>query len=73
MVVETLLPTGIILDIWDTSYSNYFAADKNKSLTCRVFIEAEMILLCVYVEFHITLLKSFQIIFTRFFDTILFL
>ena len=32
---------------------NYVAADADKSLICRIFIEAEMILFCVYVEFHI--------------------
>ena len=32
---------------------NCFAADKGKSLNCRVFIEAEMSLLSVYAKFHI--------------------
>ena len=33
---------------------NYFAADKSKSLTCRVHIKAEreMVILCMHVEFH---------------------
>ena len=31
---------------------NYFAADKCKSLTCRVFIKAETILVCLYAKFH---------------------
>ena len=32
---------------------NNIAGDKEKSLICRVFSEAEMIFFCVYVEFCI--------------------
>ena len=39
---------------------NYFAADKSKSLICRVFMKIEMILFCVYAEFHII---YFQMVF----------
>ena len=31
---------------------NYFASDKGKSLHCRVFIEAKMGLLCMYLNSH---------------------
>ena len=48
---------------------NYFAADKRKSLACRVFIKAEMILSCVYPEFHVI---YFEMFFTQFFNTTLF-
>ena len=44
---------GAILDIQDAFRVNYFAADKCKSLIGRVFTKADMILFCVYVEFHI--------------------
>ena len=46
---------------------NYFAVDKGKSSTD--FIKAEMILLCMYPEFHII---HFEMLFTQFFNTILF-
>ena len=39
---------------------NYFAADKGKSLICGAFIKSEMILSCMYAEFHII---YFQMIF----------
>ena len=39
---------------------NYFAADKGKSLICRIFIKAEMILFCVYAELHMTQLRVFS-------------
>ena len=32
---------------------NYFAADEGESLICRVFMKAEMVLLCVYAEFQL--------------------
>ena len=60
VAVQTSFPKGAILDIWDTSKVNYFAADKGKSLICRVFIKPDMILLWVYVEFHMI---YFQMIF----------
>ena len=66
MGVETLFPKGAKLDMWDASWKNYFAANEGKSLTCRVFIKAEMILLCLCAEF---IFKSF---FTQLFNTILF-
>ena len=53
MAVQTSSPKGAILDIRDACEVNYFAADKFKSLICRVFVKAEMILFCVYAEFHI--------------------
>ena len=36
---------------------NYYAADKGKSLTFRVFIEAKMSLLCMYTKFQIIFFK----------------
>ena len=48
MAVETSFPKDVIL-IWDVLLKvNYFAADKGKSLICRVFIEAKMIIFCAY-------------------------
>ena len=40
---------------------NYFAADNSKSLICRVFIKAEMILLYMYAKFNLKI--YFQMIF----------
>ena len=60
MVVQISFPKCVILNIHDASKINYFAADKGKSLICRVFIKADMILFCVYAEFHII---YFQMIF----------
>ena len=39
---------------------NYFAADEGKSLICRVFIETDMILFCVYTEFRIIYFRIFS-------------
>ena len=42
IVVETLFPKGVVLDMQDASYKlNKFAADTGKSLTCKVFVKAE--------------------------------
>ena len=60
MAVQTSFLKGVILDIWDASKVNYFAADKGKTLICRVFIKADMVLFCVYVKSHIF---YFQMIF----------
>lgn len=48
MAVESLFPEGAILDMQYASKVNYFGADNCKSFICRVFIEAEMVLFCVY-------------------------
>ena len=32
---------------------NYFALDEGETLFCRVFMEAEEILFCLHVEFHV--------------------
>ena len=69
MAVETSLPKGAILICEMLLKVNYFSADKGKSLTCRVFIKSEVLLLCVYGEF---LIIYFQMIFPQFFNTILF-
>ena len=57
MAVQTSFPKGAILDISDAFTVNYFAADKSKSLICRGFIKADMILFYMYVEFHIIFFK----------------
>ena len=41
----------------------YFAADSSKSLICRAFIKAKMILFCMYVEFCIMWLEIFSNVF----------
>ena len=51
MAVETSIPKGAILDMLEASYIKLI--DEGKSLICRVFIEAEAILFCLYVEFHV--------------------
>ena len=48
---------GPILDMSDVLKVNYYAADKGKSLTFRVFIEAKMSLLCMYTKFQIIFFK----------------
>ena len=58
MAVKTSFPKGVILEM--LLHVNCFAADKGKSLICRAFIEAEMILNCVYAGFYIILLKIFS-------------
>ena len=60
MAVQNSFPKGAILDSRDASKANYFAADKDKSLICRVFIKADMVLFCVYAKF---LIIYFQMIF----------
>ena len=63
MEAEALFPKGAIFDTWDV---NYFAADEGKSLICRIkimkmkikIIKAEMILLCMYVVFHVTYFQT---------------
>ena len=59
MAVQTLFPKGAILDIRDASKVNYFAPDKGRSLTCRVFIKADMVLFCLYKKFHIIYFQIF--------------
>ena len=59
MAVQTSFLKGVILDIWDASKVNYFAADKGKSLICKFFIKAD-ILFCLYLEFHVI---YFQMVF----------
>ena len=59
MAVEILFPEGLTICKMLLKV-NFFAAQKGKSLNCRVFIEAEMSFLCVYAKFHII---YFQIIF----------
>ena len=53
MAVQTLFPKGTTPDIRDASKVKYFAADKDKSLICWVFIKADIVFFCVYVKFHI--------------------
>ena len=60
MAVQTSFRKGAILDSRDASKAKYFAADKNKSLICRVFIKTDMALFCVYAKF---LIIYFQMIF----------
>ena len=55
--LETSFPKGAMLDMLDVSYA-------------RVFIKADMILLCVYAKFRII---YFQMIFNQSFNTILFI
>ena len=55
-----LFSKGAILDIWDAFKVNYFAVDKDKSLICRVFLKAGMVLFCMYVKFRII---YFQMVF----------
>ena len=50
MAVETSFPKS---EICKMLLKVNFVADKGKSLICGVFIEAEMMRLCVYAEFCI--------------------
>ena len=53
MAVGILFPKGVILDIKVLLTVNYFAANKGDTLICRVLIEAEMILFCVYGQLYV--------------------
>ena len=37
---------------------NYFVVDNGKNVICGVFIKAEMILFCIYAEFHVNLFSN---------------
>ena len=52
MAVENSFPKDAILIQEMLLKVNYFTADKGKNLVCRAFIEAEVILFCMYGEFH---------------------
>ena len=67
MAVQTSFLEGAILDIRNASKVNYFAADKGKSLNCRVFIKADMVLFCVYKKFpHNLFSNGFLKLFKKF-------
>ena len=50
IALETYIPKGAILICKMLLIVNYFAVDEVKNLICRVLIEAEAILFCVYAE-----------------------